>query len=301
MDVSHHAGGVAGPVTEVLAGPDRLSGILVQSHQAGLIAAGHHDQSIAIHQRRLADEPFGILTLEVLQDVAVPQGLAVGGLKAGQVAILGQHVNAVLVDGGGAPGTGPAAMFQSIPQGCCPEGPAAAFLEAKKSAVVVEGALDEDSASLDGDAPIAFSQVGSGPDQRGTVGRPLPEQSGFGGKAGSFRSPPLGPQPLGKVGAGRAVWLGKVHLAAGSQKNSGGKQCCGRELLVAHGNSPFAEDGRIVHLWVRAWAHSIRGRRAHWSPAELKQAGPCPEGRIIRGKRPTVKEDEPRMDTNEHK
>ena len=43
---------------------------------------------------------------------------------------------------------------------------------------------------------------------------------------------------------------------------------------MAHGNSPFAEDGRIVHLWVRAWAHSIRGRRAHSFPAELKQARP---------------------------
>ena len=100
-------------------------------------------------------------------------------------------------------------MFQSIPQGCCPEGPAAAFLEAKKSAVVVEGALDEDSASLDGDAPIAFSQVGSGPDQRGTVGRPLPEQSGFGGKAGSFRVPATGATAPRKSRCGSSCLVGE--------------------------------------------------------------------------------------------
>ena len=114
---SHHAGGVAGPVAELLAGPDGFPGILVQSHQAGLIAAGHHDQPIAVHQRRLADVPLGILALEILQDVAVPQVLPSCGLQAGQVAVLGQHVDAVLLDGGGAPGTGSAAMVQSIPQG----------------------------------------------------------------------------------------------------------------------------------------------------------------------------------------
>ena len=208
--------------------------------------------------------PLGILALEILEDVAVPQGLAVSGLQAGQVAVFGQHVNAVLVNGGGAPGSGSAAVVQPIPQGHCPERPAAAFLEAHQGAVVFARALDEDPASLNGDASVAFSQVGSGPDQGGTAGRPLPEQSGFGGKTGSFGSPPLGPQALGKG----IVGLGKLYLAAGSQNEHNGKQCSNREALVAHGDSPFSEDGRIVHLCGQAWPHSIRGRRALCFPDE---------------------------------
>ena len=222
-------------------------------------------------------------------------------LKAGQVAILGQHVNAVLVDGGGASWTGPAAMFQSIPQGCCPEGPATAFLEAKKSAVVVEGALDEDSASLDGDAPIAFSQVGSGPDQRGTVGRPLPEQSGFGGKAGSFRSPPLGATAPRKsrcgsscLVGGRCTWLQEAKKIAVASSAAVGSSLWLMAILLSLKMAALYTFGSGLG----PTQFGAAGRFA--PPAELKQAGPCPEGRIIRGKRP-VNEDEPRMDTNKHK
>src|SRR5207244_4044835 len=113
LHVGHDAGRVGGGIAELFAGPDGLPGHLVEGGDTGMIAAGGDDEVIAIDERRLAEEPVRIASLELLQDILPPDLCAILSAEARQLAILGENVEAVAIGGRGAAGAGAAVLIEA--------------------------------------------------------------------------------------------------------------------------------------------------------------------------------------------
>ena len=62
---------------------------------------------VAVDERRLADQPPDVAAAEILQDVALPDDGAVLHAQTGKVAVLGEHVEAIAVNGRRASWPGP--------------------------------------------------------------------------------------------------------------------------------------------------------------------------------------------------
>src|SRR5262249_3231619 len=82
--------------------PDDLAGLLVERHEGRVLAAGGADEPVAVNERRLSELPAAAGAAEVLLEVLAPDHLAVGRLRAGQVAVLADGVDAVAVHRRGA-------------------------------------------------------------------------------------------------------------------------------------------------------------------------------------------------------
>src|SRR5439155_26163778 len=81
--------------------PDGPAGLLVEGDDGGVLAAGRDDEPIAVDEGRFAVVPTALDAAEVVDEVAVPEALAVI-VDADEVAELAEDENAVAVDGGRA-------------------------------------------------------------------------------------------------------------------------------------------------------------------------------------------------------
>src|SRR5262249_29161496 len=82
---------------EVFGPPDLLAGHLVERDHPRAPAAGRDDYVIAVNERRFADQPPRVASTELFQNVFAPDWTAVARVQAGQIAVFGQNVNAVIV------------------------------------------------------------------------------------------------------------------------------------------------------------------------------------------------------------
>src|SRR6185436_11915342 len=116
FDVGRYAGRIASLVTQLLCSPDGLSGRFVERYDAGPLAAGHNDNPVAINQRGLAYEPLRISSAELFQDIFLPDDGTVGSLETAQIAGLGQRIQSISFNRGGATWSGSAVLTQPRPK-----------------------------------------------------------------------------------------------------------------------------------------------------------------------------------------
>src|SRR5204863_131773 len=79
--------GVAGSIAEALAGPDGPPRHLVERNEGRVAAPRRDDDVVAVDEGGLAEQPLDVASVEVAEDVALPDRRPVLGLEAGEVAI----------------------------------------------------------------------------------------------------------------------------------------------------------------------------------------------------------------------
>ena len=149
----------------------------------------------SVDQRRLADQPLQLRAAELFQDVALPEDRPVG-LEAREVAVLGEHVQAIAVDGRRA--ARPRAPIAPHPRFNRPERLRPHFLavrpiERDDDTVVAARTLKIDAVACHGHRSITRPEVVRRPDEARTAGGPLFQEPGLLRDARPIRPLPLRP------------------------------------------------------------------------------------------------------------
>ena len=76
--------------------------ILSSATMPAFAAAGRNNQTIAVHQRRFADQPSRVAAAELFQNVFAPYARTVALTQASQFAILCQDIKSVAIQSRGA-------------------------------------------------------------------------------------------------------------------------------------------------------------------------------------------------------
>src|SRR5262249_800800 len=158
-DIRRDAGRIARAVAQIFRPPNLFAGHLVERNYTRSPPTRSDDQTVAVHQRGLADQPAGIASAELFQNVFAPDRRTVAGVQTGQIAVFGQRVNAVTVDRGSR--TRPVAHFFIHLRSHSPEPDDLAIgaMEAKNKAHAPAGSLREDAAAFDRNRAVTFAQV----------------------------------------------------------------------------------------------------------------------------------------------
>src|SRR6185503_3536664 len=111
-----------------------LAGHLVERHHAGARTPRRDDHVAAVDQRRLADQPRNLTPAEIREDVALPDRRAACRSEAGEITVLGEHVEAIAVDGRRAARPGTAIVAAAAADGFRPLDAAVGAVEARDRA-----------------------------------------------------------------------------------------------------------------------------------------------------------------------
>ena len=173
LDVGSDRRGIAGFVAQLLAGPHRLAGYLVERDDSGTRTAGRDDDVVAVDERRFADQPRNLAAAEVAQDIALPQRRAVLGLEARERPLLRQDVHAIVVDRRRAARTRPAIVGSSRPERLRPDPFPIGAIERVDHALPVFRALHENAIALGRDRAVAGAERRDRPNDRRTCRGPV--------------------------------------------------------------------------------------------------------------------------------
>ena len=169
---------VARLVAQLLRDPDGLAGGLVERHHARVAAAGRDDHLVAVHERRLADQPRDVLAAEVPQDVALPHDAAVlrraappgRRFRSGRTARSPSTVGVLR-------GPGPRSLSPPGPITRVHSDLAVGPAQARHHAVAALEPLHEELRALHGHRSVAVAQAGRRPQGRRAGRRPLLQQA----------------------------------------------------------------------------------------------------------------------------
>ena len=101
---------------------------------------------------------FGLSPSELLEDVALPDDCSVRGAQAGEIAALGQHVDAIAVDGRRAARPRAAIVVASRTEDAHPDRLAVGAIEARDHALPIAHPLHVDAVALHGDRAVAGAE-----------------------------------------------------------------------------------------------------------------------------------------------
>src|SRR5262249_28806490 len=122
-------------------------------------AARRDDHAVAVNERRFADQPAWVAAAELFQNILAPDGNAVARVQAGQVAVFGQGVDAVIIDCGGRARAVAHFLFQLRSQSRGPDSLAVGAIEAENHARPVAGPLHENAVAFDRKRAVAFAEA----------------------------------------------------------------------------------------------------------------------------------------------
>ena len=135
---------------------------------------------------------------EAIEQLGVPDPLAIGGSQADEVAVGGDCVDTVTVDRGRSARPAAPALVERAAIGHFPELLAGFLIEGDDILRAVPLALREKPPPGDRERSKTFPQPARFPSQRRATRRPCFEQSGFRGNAVASGSPPLRPVAQGR-------------------------------------------------------------------------------------------------------
>src|SRR5262249_5034416 len=144
---------------QVFRPPDFLAGHLVERDHASAPAARRDDHAVAVNERRLADQPAGVVAAVLFQNILAPDRRAVERVQAGQVAVFGQRVDAVIVYSGRRARAIAAALAHLRPQSRRPDSLAVGAVQTKDHARVPGGSLHENAVAFDRKRAEAFAEA----------------------------------------------------------------------------------------------------------------------------------------------
>ena len=150
--------GVAGSVAEALAGPDGPPRHLVERNEGRVAAPRRYDDVVAVDEGGLAEQPLDVASVEVAEDVALPDRRPVLGLEAGEVAILGEHVHAIAIHGRRAARAAAAVAVTGRAERLRPEAAAVRPAQHVHDALAAVRALDEDAVRRDRHRAVALAE-----------------------------------------------------------------------------------------------------------------------------------------------
>ena len=94
-----------GSIRQVLAAPDDLAGVLVESGDGAILSTGRDDQMVTIQQRALAIAPPRTSSAQIDHHVQMPQGAARGDIMTGDITVAAFNINHLAIDGRRPPRT----------------------------------------------------------------------------------------------------------------------------------------------------------------------------------------------------
>src|SRR5262245_18687341 len=143
--ISRDARRIGRPVTQVFRPPDLLAGHLIERDYTRAPAARRDDQTVAVNQRGFADQPLGVASSELFQNILAPDRRAVARVQTSQVAVFSQRVNAVVINRWGRAGPVATTFFQLRSQGSRPDRLAVGAIQTKDYARARSGPLRVDA------------------------------------------------------------------------------------------------------------------------------------------------------------